>query len=122
MKRMWMALMLAPALAWAQQGWLYLGDSPLGQIYGREDSLVRPKVGNPVYWVYIDYKAPRNGAMSVRLAVETDCERRQTRIMGGTEYTGAKGSGTVVQPIRAGEWEPVAPGSAMSGIAYRACS
>lgn len=122
MKRMWMALMLVPALAWAQQGWLYLGDSPLGQIYGREDSLVRPKVGSPVYWAYIDYKAPRNGALSVRLAVEVDCERRQMRITGGTEYTGAKGSGTVVQPIRAGEWEPVAPGSAMSGIAYRACS
>lgn len=123
MKRMWMALMLVPALAWAQQGWLFLGEGPAGKFYGREDSLVRPKVGNPVYWVYMDHRVPRGGAMSVRFAFEVDCERKWVRAATWTAYAGEKGSGAAVGTADSvAAWEPVAPNSMMSGIAYRACS
>lgn len=122
MKRMWMALMFVPALALAQ-GWLFLGDLPDGRAYGREDSLVRPKVGNPVYWLYIDYNSPRGAALSARVPIEVDCSRQQTRALGTAEYAGQKAAGAQVTRVdTASEWAPVPPRTFAAGIVNRACS
>jgi hypothetical protein len=94
MKRMWMALMLVPALAWAQQGWMYLGRDDDGAVYLVE--VVKPKAGNPVAWAALEFDTPQDGARSGRIGHEFDCGRRTGRLVASTTFSGKALTGAVV--------------------------
>ena len=107
MKRMWMALMLVPALAWAQPaGWKYIGKDENGPVYIIDVTF--PKTGNPVVWMAREINTPR-GVRSGRVAFEIDCGRAASRVVSSEFFLGPAFTGELVNTTKGSEpWSHVA--------------
>lgn len=122
MKRMWMALMLVPALAWAQPaGWKMLGQTNNYTVYVIE--VVRPQGSGPIVWVALDYQTPRGSMKSARSGFEADCKRATSRTVASTAFTGNLLTGDqLASTSTPNAWEPVAPGSLAAALFSIACT
>ena len=106
MKVLWLLLMVCGA-AQAQE-WIELGRNPSMAAY--VGPVQKAPSGKPAVWMYLDYAKPQaNGGLTTRYFLEMDCASLQVRALSASIHSGRKATGTVLETMKPGDWEPIPP-------------
>jgi hypothetical protein len=119
MKVLWLLLMCGAAQA---QEWIELGRNASSIAYTPAGPVQKAPSGKPAVWLYLDYSKPQaNGALTTRFFLEMDCINLQVRTLSASTHSGRGATGTILDTIKAGEWEPIPPNTFALSAWMRAC-